>query len=133
MPTPQTIKQIIKQILNEINKLIKWKIKKLTKNRNVELREESKEFIHKAATAISNEKNVKEEPIISTFKNDMFNCNESIFGIIPPNPFQYWNNEYYYFYLWWRWNSLIWNGMWIISWRNIKNIFIFSYSIIVAK
>ena len=133
MPTPQTIKQIIKQILNEINKLIKWKIKKLTKNRNVELREESKEFILKAATAISNEKNVKEEPIISTFKNDMFNSNESIFGIIPPNPFQYWNNEYYYFYLRWRWNSLIWNGMWIISWRNTKNIFIFSYSIIVAK
>lgn len=133
MPTPQTIKQIIKQILNEINKLIKWKIKKLTKNRNVELREESKEFILKAATAIINEKNVKEELIISTFKNDMFNSNESIFGIIPPNPFQYWNNEYYYFYLRWRWNSLIWNGMWIISWRNTKNIFIFSYSIIVAK
>ena len=59
------------QILN------KRRIKKLAKNRNIELRKASKEFLFTAATTISNGKNIKVEPINSTFKNEIMSyCNE---------------------------------------------------------
>ena len=65
MPNPKTTEEIITQILKE------WHIKRLVKNWNSELRKEYKEFILDAATTVSNEKNIKVEPISSTLKNDI--------------------------------------------------------------
>ena len=57
MPNSKTIEEIITQILKE------WHIKRLVKNWNSELTD--------AATTVSNEKNIKVEPISSTLKNDI--------------------------------------------------------------
>ena len=82
MSTLDTIEEKTTGILN----LKPTTHQKLANHWNIELRKESKKFILDTAVSISNEKNIKVEPINSALRNEIIvYCDEVPFGIIPPN------------------------------------------------